>query len=239
MNFQYLSAAMAAAFLLCGPVAKAIAQKPGNADAAAPNAQAPRTYRIVKGDTLVRAAAKTTYPGVTASQMALALYEANPGAFVRGNINLLIMGHVLAIPSRETVLAVDAAQAGEKLRKLAAARAAPPVVKAAPAPARAAVPAGKTAKAPAAKPGDAAERFSQGEAYERQQDLKAALDAYTESAKAGYGPAQKKLGDLYGQGNAIVKRDYMTSLKWYEKARDQGIEVPKPKTYPLTETRTR
>jgi pilus assembly protein FimV len=237
MKFQHLSAAMIAAFVLCGPVAEALAQKPASPAAAAPNPQSARSYKVVKGDTLLWVAARTTYPGVNASQMAVALYDANPGAFFRGNINLLIVGQVLAVPSRETARAVDAAQAGEKLRKLAGARAAAPVVKAAPPPARTPVPVAKPAKVPAAKPGRAAERFRQGEALEGKRDLKAAFDAYTESAEAGYGPAQKKLGDLYGQGNAFVTRDYATSLKWYQKARDQGVEVPTPKTYPLTQPR--
>jgi pilus assembly protein FimV len=228
---------MIAALLLCGPVAEAIAQKPASPGAAAPNAQSARAYKVMKGDTLLRVAARTTYPGVTTSQMALALYDANPGAFFRGNINLLIVGQTLAVPSRETAMAVDAARAGEKLRKLAGARAAAPVVKAAPAPARAPVPAAKAAKVPAAKPGRAVERFSQGEALERKHDLKAAFDAYMESAEAGYGPAQKKLGDIYGQGNAFVERDYATSLRWYQKARDQGVEIPTPKTYPLAAPR--
>ena len=234
MNVSKLSAAMIAGFLLCGPVAEAVAQKPASPDAAA---QAARTYRVVQGDTLLRVAAKTTYPGVAASQMALALYEANPGAFFRGNVNLLIAGQVLAVPAREAALAVDATQASEKLRKLASARAVAPAVKAAPAPAPAAVPTPKAAKVPAAKPGKAAERFRQGEGFERKGDLKAAMGAYTESAEAGYGPAQKKLGDLYGQGNAFLTRDYQTSLKWYQKAREQGVEVPKPATLQPTAPR--
>jgi FimV-like protein len=236
MNVSKLSASMIAALLLCGPVAEAIAQRPAP-DAAAPTAQAARTYRVVKGDTLLRVAAKTTYPGVSTSQMAVALYEANPGAFFRGNVNLLIAGQVLAVPSRETAVALNTAQASEKLRKLASARAVAPAVKAAPAPAPAVVPAPKAAKVPAARPGKAAERFSQGEVFERKGDLKAAMDAYTESAEAGYGPAQKKLGDLYGQGNAFLARDYQTSLKWYQKAREQGVEVPTPMTYQPTAPR--
>jgi len=35
-----------------------------------------------------------------------------------------------------------------------------------------------------------------------------------------------------GTGSDAVERDYETSLRWYERARRQGIEIPKPFTYP-------
>ena len=76
-----------------------------------------------------------------------------------------------------------------------------------------------------------ADRFSQGAMYEHRGNHKAALEAYTESAEAGNARAQKKLGDIYGHGNSAVVRDYEASLKWYTKARDQGIEVPSPETF--------
>jgi TPR repeat protein len=74
----------------------------------------------------------------------------------------------------------------------------------------------------------AAKRYEQGVMYERKQDYRAALVAYDESGQSGYGPAQKKLGDFYGTGNEAVVRDYETALKWYEKARDQGVAIPVP-----------
>src|SRR4051812_41109999 len=61
-------------------------------------------------------------------------------------------------------------------------------------------------------------RFHEAEALERKHDLRASLDAYTEAGEAGNPLAQKKLGDLYGAGNAAVLRDYEASLKWYQKA---------------------
>ena len=48
----------------------------------------------------------------------------------------------------------------------------------------------------------------------------------------GHGPAQKKLGDIYGSGHGDVQRDYETSLRWYQRAREQGIEIPQPFSYP-------
>jgi len=80
--------------------------------------------------------------------------------------------------------------------------------------------------------GQAEERFTQGTVYERKKDLRAAFIAYTEAGEAGHGLAQKKLGDFYSVGNVAVERDYETALKWYEKAREQGIEIPKPLVYP-------
>ena len=67
---------------------------------------------------------------------------------------------------------------------------------------------------------------------ERDGDLKAAMQAYVESGDAGYGIAQKRLGDIYNTGNAVVTRDYETALRWYQKARAQGIDIPKPFTNP-------
>ena len=81
-------------------------------------------------------------------------------------------------------------------------------------------------------PDQAASRYHQAEALERSHDLRAAFNAYTEAGEADNGLAQKKLGDIYSSGNAVVERDYETALKWYFKAREQGIEIPKPLTYP-------
>jgi TPR repeat protein len=80
----------------------------------------------------------------------------------------------------------------------------------------------------------ASQRFKQGEVYERKHDLRSALDAYTVAGEAGHPLAQKKLGDLYSTGNAAVARDYEVALKWYQKARDQGVEIPSPFNYPAT-----
>jgi len=79
---------------------------------------------------------------------------------------------------------------------------------------------------------EAADRYTQGTLHERRKDLRAAFIAYSEAGEAGNGHAQKKLGDFYSNGNTVVERDYETALKWYEKAREQGIEIPKPLVYP-------
>ena len=79
---------------------------------------------------------------------------------------------------------------------------------------------------------EAAARYREAWELERQGDLRGAFKAYQQAAEGGHGPAQKKLGDLYGTGNEVVERDYETSLRWYTKAREQGIHIPKPFSYP-------
>jgi TPR repeat protein len=75
-------------------------------------------------------------------------------------------------------------------------------------------------------------RYQEGVELERRGDLRAAVAAYQQAGESGHGMAQKKLGDFYGTGNDVIERDYETSLRWYERARQQGIEIPKPFTYP-------
>jgi len=66
----------------------------------------------------------------------------------------------------------------------------------------------------------------------------AALVAFHQAADSGHGMAQRKLGDLYGTGYDNVERDYETSLRWYQHARNQGIEIPnKPFRYSGVNTR--
>ena len=76
---------------------------------------------------------------------------------------------------------------------------------------------------------EAAEKqYQQARALEKKGDNKGALVAYLAAGEAGHGYAQKRLGEIYERGNSATKRDYDTALRWYEKARAQGIEIPKP-----------
>lgn len=79
---------------------------------------------------------------------------------------------------------------------------------------------------------EAEARYREGVELEQRGDMRAAITAYHQAGESGHGPAQKKLGDLYGTGNDVVERDYETSLRWYDQARKQGIQIPKPFTYP-------
>lgn len=218
------------------------AQKPAPPTRSAPTARAnpgdpaaPSSYEVHRGDTLFRIANRTRPPGTSLYQMVLALYRANPGAFLGGNINQLEVGQVLKVPGPELVHAVEAAQAAAEVRALVA-RPRVPVPPAAPVPG--AKPAPKpegaapkpAAQVPALTPALAEERYQQGQLLERKGEFQAALKAYLEAAEAGHGPAQKKVGDFYNSGKGVPARDYKAALKWYQKARAQGIEIPKPLT---------
>ena len=196
------------------------------------------TYEVRKGDTLFRIARTTRHSGANLYQMALALYRINPEAFLAGSINQLIIGQVLQIPGRELVLGVSPAQAASELKSLVARPLAlvppvPPPTKTVPAKPRAesqSPPPKPPSPAPALSPTQAEERFQEGLAQDRKGDLRAALKAYLEAGQSGHGAAQKKLGDIYNTGSAVAPRDYETALKWYQKAREQGIEIPRPLT---------
>ncbi len=187
-------------------------------------AQATSTFEVRRGDTLFGIARKAKHEGVSRNQMILAIWRANPSAFPSGNINVLEVGTVLNIPSRETVAAIDPAEADRQVSELLAHPGGPQVASAKPA----AVAPG--AALPPVSPGQeaAARRYQEGLALERKQDEKGAFQAFLESGEAGYGPAQRKLGQIYDTGNGAVKRDYQASIRWYQKAREQGIDVGKP-----------
>jgi pilus assembly protein FimV len=220
------------------PSAKPAAATPESAKPAPP---IPATYEVAKGDTLFRIAGKTRPPGITLNQMVLALYKANVEAFLEGNINQLLVGKTLKVPGAEAAAADDPVQATQQLRALIARPLVPvpapppPPKEPAPSPPK---PRPEPPPTPAPRPSatltpeQAAERFQQGLKLEQGGDLKGALQAYTAAGDAGHGLAQKRLGDIYNTGNDVVVRDYETALKWYQKARAQGVEIPKPLTNP-------
>jgi TPR repeat protein len=67
---------------------------------------------------------------------------------------------------------------------------------------------------------------AEGDGYHRR-----AFVAYLEAAENGHGFAQRKMGDLYSATGPVVKRDYQIALRWYEKARAQGVPIPKPAAF--------
>jgi serine/threonine-protein kinase len=75
-------------------------------------------------------------------------------------------------------------------------------------------------------------RYGDAQKLERSGDWAGAVQAYHEAAEKGHGPAQKRLGDIYGNGQGDVQRDYDTSLRWYKRAQEQGEQIPLPFTYP-------
>jgi pilus assembly protein FimV len=81
-------------------------------------AQIAPSHEVRKGDTLFAIARKTKHDGVSRNQMILAIWRANQNAFPAGNINLLEVGTVLTIPSREAVGAIDSAEADRSVREM-------------------------------------------------------------------------------------------------------------------------
>jgi pilus assembly protein FimV len=202
------------------------------------------SYVAARGDTLFGIARKLRPVGASVHQMVLALYRANPDAFAGGDINRLLAGAVLSVPDRSAVLAVSPPEAARQVASLSALRALPtPAPVATPTPAEPSVTsAARAPEAPAAlapprrpAPGlldaqEAERRYRVGLAMERAGDERGALQAFLEAGESGHGLAQKKLGEIYDRGNSATSRDYQTALRWYQKAREQGIEVPKPET---------
>jgi len=189
---------------------------------------APGSYEVRKGEGLLAISGRLPYKGVTRFQVVAAIFRANQEAFPEGNINVLKEGQVLKLPSQEAVAAIPAAEASALWRQLVA-RPAPP----APPVAVASVRPPESVAPPKPVPGalgraEQIRRYREGVALERRGDDKGALQAFLEAGESGYGPAQFKLGQIYDKGNSAVTRDYAAALKWYQRAREQGMEIPKP-----------
>lgn len=76
----------------------------------------------------------------------------------------------------------------------------------------------------------AALSYLDGLAMQHRGDEKGALVAFTAAAEGGYPPAQRRLGEIYDSGNAAVERDYSESIRWFERAREGGEQIPAPKS---------
>ncbi|HEX5477855.1 MAG TPA: FimV/HubP family polar landmark protein [Burkholderiales bacterium] len=85
------------------------------APAEQPKAVEQKKYEVKKGDTLGAIARRNLPPGVSLNQMLIALYRANPDAFIHGNVNLVRAGRILAIPGAEATL-VDADEARQLVK---------------------------------------------------------------------------------------------------------------------------
>lgn len=79
---------------------------------------------------------------------------------------------------------------------------------------------------------DAAALYEHARSVEAQGNLKAAEPWYLLSAQAGYGPAQKRLGNMYG-GEKNIPRDYVKAIYWQRRARDTGESVDLPFAYQI------
>lgn len=63
-------------------------------------------YKVRSGDSLAKIAGEFKPQGVSLDQMLVALYRANPDAFVGKNMNRLRAGQILSVPSAETASAI-------------------------------------------------------------------------------------------------------------------------------------
>ena len=216
-----MSAARAmGAVLLVGAALGGLAWSPAHGQVAG-------THEVKKGEGLYSISGRFRYEGATRFQAAIAIYRANQDQFSEGNIHALREGQVLRIPGRDEVFAVTPGEASRQWQSLIAKPAPPPTTVAAVKPA----PLMKTPLPPSSAPltpEAAAKRYRDGLAMERRGDEQGALAAFLEAGEAGNGMAQLRLGQIYDKGNAVVQRDYQAALKWYQKAREQGVDIDKP-----------
>ncbi|MCB1916076.1 MAG: LysM peptidoglycan-binding domain-containing protein [Rhodocyclaceae bacterium] len=90
------------------PAPRAATTRP--ASAAQPRAAA-EDYRVKRGDTLSRIARAHKSPDISLEQMLVALQRRNPQAFVDNNMNRLMAGRILSIPSAEEAAAIPQGEA--------------------------------------------------------------------------------------------------------------------------------
>jgi len=81
------------------------------ASAAAADEESPSSYRVRRGDTLGRIANRVKPGDVSLDMMLVALYRANPDAFIGNNMNRLKSGQILSVPDADAVR--SGASAGE------------------------------------------------------------------------------------------------------------------------------
>jgi pilus assembly protein FimV len=73
------------------------------------------SYRVNRGDTLGKIARETKSANVSMDQMLVALYRANPEAFVDQNINRLRAGVILNVPDAQTAAAIPKSEARQQV----------------------------------------------------------------------------------------------------------------------------
>ncbi|KQW97305.1 pilus assembly protein FimV [Massilia sp. Root418] len=99
-------AAPSAAALAAAARAQAQTQAPAPRAAPAPReaaADGEREYRVKQGDTLGRIASRLKPADVSLDMMLVALYRANPEAFIGNNMNRLKSGQILAVPDSDAI----------------------------------------------------------------------------------------------------------------------------------------
>jgi pilus assembly protein FimV len=74
------------------------------------------TVTVSRGETLGQIAARVKPAAATVEQTIVAIYQANPSAFINGNPNLVREGRTLEIPDSQRIGSVDAATASRQLQ---------------------------------------------------------------------------------------------------------------------------
>ncbi len=92
----------------------------GAQDNGSRSARLPATRVVRRGDTLRSIGAELRPQDAQLEQVMVALQQANPNAFIRGNINRVRSGSVLRVPDAEAIQAVDPAAARRSLQVQAA-----------------------------------------------------------------------------------------------------------------------
>lgn len=72
--------------------------------------------------------------------------------------------------------------------------------------------------------------YAHAQQLESTQPLSKLLPLYIAAADAGYGPAQKRLANIYG-GEGDVSRDYPKAITWQKRARQSGENIDLPHSY--------
>ncbi|HUN92836.1 MAG TPA: FimV/HubP family polar landmark protein, partial [Burkholderiaceae bacterium] len=98
------------------PVAAAPAPMPSPAPAPAARAAAPSGYTVRSGDTLLRIANQFRSEGTSVDQMLVALFRANPSAFVDSNMNRLMAGRRLSVPGAGEAQSISQADAHREVQ---------------------------------------------------------------------------------------------------------------------------
>ena len=75
----------------------------------------------------------------------------------------------------------------------------------------------------------AASRHYDGLVMEHRGDERGAFLAFQQAAEEGYAPAQRRLAEIYDSGNSVVARNYEEAIRWYQKAREGGEQIPAPR----------
>jgi TPR repeat protein len=86
----------------------------------------------------------------------------------------------------------------------------------------------QTAETEVAKIWRADQHYRAALILEKSGNMLYAFDTYVYAAKLGHGRAQLRLGQLYDKDmSGFIQRDLQESLQWYEKARENQVDVPK------------